>query len=550
VNNGGLDGRQRLTALAIAFGGLRETDGKMSFSGSWFLDLDAEANTDKMIVYKKKKEVNTENLNNLSQCISRGLFPLDHPDQFQDFLAHIHDPTRYPNQQLPDHGIRTARATRLGAHSKNFLEFQIPVAELPSSVSLAEVCEIFDVLNQTGTRVSTFDLLHNVIFSDTDGQFELRTMLRQWSTDWPSFGLFCSESRADFLCQVVTGCYLSETQPPAPRQGRGQNTSITSVKGGDLLATPTSFYEKFAENVGAVDSHCSTLFSRDVLGTRASLADLPYPISIILYLSLCWAREFGLPPDRQFSPSRLSKLFRAFFWSNVFSGRYDQGFLTQFSTDRRTLLGILEQGRDLPDHRWPVFADEQLDLMFSGNNRRRSRSDLAEVLLDGNLRGAAQDGLSLFLFSQITHDITDGELLDRFTAAPGKQVDLHHIYPVDWCKNNAAHHPVLQDPNRNVVNSYANLTPLRSETNKQWKTREPMTAFGFFTVDVDLPSTRVRLAEAFIDDRAIDAIRAVNVEAFLTTRAKHIAEELYRLQFVGANLHDTEQDETLLPGAV
>jgi uncharacterized protein with ParB-like and HNH nuclease domain len=37
-----LDGRQRLTALAIVFGGLRENDGKMLFSGHWFLDLDKE----------------------------------------------------------------------------------------------------------------------------------------------------------------------------------------------------------------------------------------------------------------------------------------------------------------------------------------------------------------------------------------------------------------------------------------------------------------------------------------------------------------------------
>jgi uncharacterized protein with ParB-like and HNH nuclease domain len=37
-----LDGRQRLTALAIAFGGLRESDARRGFSGRWFINLDAD----------------------------------------------------------------------------------------------------------------------------------------------------------------------------------------------------------------------------------------------------------------------------------------------------------------------------------------------------------------------------------------------------------------------------------------------------------------------------------------------------------------------------
>ena len=46
-----LDGRQRLTALAIAFGGLREKDARRSFSGRWFINLDAdpEDNEEKLI---------------------------------------------------------------------------------------------------------------------------------------------------------------------------------------------------------------------------------------------------------------------------------------------------------------------------------------------------------------------------------------------------------------------------------------------------------------------------------------------------------------------
>lgn len=57
--------------------------------------------------------------------------------------------------------VREARRQRLAGYEKTFLQFQIPVAALPKTVSLAQVCEIFEVLNQTGTKVSSFDLVHN-----------------------------------------------------------------------------------------------------------------------------------------------------------------------------------------------------------------------------------------------------------------------------------------------------------------------------------------------------------------------------------------------------
>jgi hypothetical protein len=525
-----LDGRQRLTSLAIAFGGLRETDGKMLFSGSWFLNLDKDPKTEDIVVYKKKSDVAREQLNNPSLCVARGLLPLDAHASFQSYLSGIYDSTRYPDNQLPAREVLAARAARLEEYSKTFLQFQVPLAELPSAVTLAEVCDIFDVLNQTGTRVSTFDLMHNTIFADTSGRFELRRHLKQWNGDLPNFGLLCSEDRPDYLCQVVTGCYLSESDPV----GRKSDTSITSIKGGDLIDTPTIFYERFAQQIAAVDSCASTLFSRDVLGTRATLAELPYPTSAILFFSLSWAREQVLPEQRRFPPSRMSQLFRAFFWSNVLTGRYDQGFLTQFAKDRKTLLEILQDGNAYQaDSDWARFADDELEKrMFGLQSARRSQSELRELMLDGNLRGAIQDGVRLYMHASITSDLIDGSPLDRFASDQAKQVDLHHFYPQDWCKNNKERHDLLRDEDRSVVNSFANLTPLRAGVNKQWKAKEPLTAFAYFGVSLDELGVQRRLGQAFIGSEAIVAIKDGDVSAFLQHRAGLLADGLVGLQFV------------------
>lgn len=526
-----LDGRQRLTSLAIVFGGLRETDGKMLFSGHWFLDLNKDPDTEDIVVYKKRSEYAREKLETLSECVNVGLLPLDRYSEFQQYLGGIFDSTRYPNNTLPDRATLEARQHRLAGYSQLFLEFQIPVAELPSSVTLPQVCDIFDVLNQTGTRVSTFDLMHNTIFADTQGQFELRKKLAQWSTDLPNFGLLCSDSRPDYLCQVVTGCYLSERT----QVGRRSAQLVSSVKGGDLLATPTPFYERFAQNVGAIDTYCSVLFSADVLGGKASLAEIPYPTSAILFLSLNWAREFTLEEEDKFSPARLARLFRAFFWGNAFTGRYDQGFLTQFAKDRKLLLEILIAGGAQSEDTWPAFADAKLsDVIFGTQNRRKSATDLAEMLLDGNSRGAVSDAIYLFLMCSISNDITDGSRLDRFSTDQAKRVDLHHIYPQDWCKNNSAHHQIFADPETASVNCYANLTPLRAEVNREWKTREPKTAFAYFNLDTADPEVAQRLKRAFFSSEALSAIASVDPAAFLNARATNIAKELEKLQFVGS----------------
>jgi hypothetical protein len=525
-----LDGRQRLTSLAIAFGGLRETDGKMLFSGSWFLNLDKDPKTEDIVVYRKKSDVAKEQLNNISQCVHRGLLPLDGHATFQSYLSGIYDPTRYPDNKLPSRHVLESRAKRLEEYSKTFLQFQVPLAELPSSVTLAEVCDIFDVLNQTGTRVSTFDLMHNTIFADTSGKFELRGYLKQWNSDQPSFGLLCSEDRPDYLCQVVTGCYLSESHPV----GRKADSSIISIKGGDLIDTPTPFYEKFAQQIAAIDLCASTLFSRDVLGTRATLAELPYPTSAILFFSLSWAREL-LPEPERFPPSRMSQLFRAFFWSNVLTGRYDQGFLTQFAKDRKSLLEILQDGNAQQDSNWAVFADAELEKrMFGAQSARRTSAELRDLMMDGTVRGAMQDGVRLFIYSSITSDLIDGSSLDRFTSDQAKKVDLHHFYPQDWCKNNKERHNILKEEGRSAVNSFANLTPLRAGVNKQWKAKEPMTAFADFSVSLDDSVVQKRLAQAFIDSEAIKAIESGDVTAFLQRRAKLLADGLVGLQYVGA----------------
>lgn len=170
-----LDGRQRLTTMAIAFGGLRESDARRNYSGRWFLNIDVDPEGEQFVVYRKPQQVESEQLKSMAVCLAKALIPLDEYSKFKQYASNVNNADFYPKDSLPGAAIREKRGERLANFHECYLRFQVPVAELPDSVSLAEVCEIFDVLNTTATKVSTFDLIHNLNFAVTRGTFDLRT---------------------------------------------------------------------------------------------------------------------------------------------------------------------------------------------------------------------------------------------------------------------------------------------------------------------------------------------------------------------------------------
>ena len=510
-----LDGRQRLTTLAIAFGGLKDPDDRYTFSGRWFLNLDAnEQDNSPLIVYKKQRETK-DVLDSKPACLSRALIPLDEYGNLDFYNQNIHNEEMYPEGTFPSKDIRTQRAERLAKHITTFMDFQVAVAEIPSTITLPEVCDIFDVLNTTGTKVSTFDLIHNFLFSETAGQVELRQIFSNCQDEQESFGLLCEERRPEFFCQAVTACFMSEASPI----GRN-NSRVSTVKGGDLLNTPLDFYSDFLRNISRIDSYCNDLF-RESLGGRFRLRDIPYPVSILLYITLRW-RSDRQPETYSYSTDQLNRVFRAFFWRNSLAGRYDQGFLSLFGTDVNNIANSLEKNSKLPEAEWAQMLDGALSETLGNDYGKRDFDDTFKIVTESDVRGALQQSLSLAFHSRMSIDMLDGTSIDRFSNAKNKTVQLHHIFPKQWCKDNSGKHKVLQEATR--INSFANLVPMTSGSNNKWKSKSPSTAIQHFELDFD--KLKTRFEQLFIDREAFDALKADDPETFWKHRGSLIAQHV------------------------
>src|ERR1044072_1181324 len=516
-----LDGRQRLTAITMAFGGLSSPDDRYLYSGKWFLNLSEDLDSEKIIDFKKKKQISALQLDSIPNCLAKALIPLDSYQQFGEYNQNIHNPQLYPKGAFPNDATRQKRSRRLSQFYETFMNFDVPVAEIPENITLPQVCDIFDVLNTTGTKVSTFDIIHNLLYSDTAGKFEPRRLFASCPDSMASFRLLCGSSRQEVFCQTVTGCYISGPKPKA-RQG---TELISSLKGGDLMGTPTPFYQSFSTNLPKIDTYCNTLFS-DVLDGDFRLRELPYPVSTILYISLHWFAEMHQPTER-FTTDQLNRLFRAFFWRNALTGRYDQGFLTRFTSDQLALKNILKKARKATD--WISRVNKGLEEHFGEQYSALSKERIQQLLLDSEIRGALRQAFSVFIYSRAKTEWLAGTELNRFSEEKGALVHLHHMFPQAWCKDNAAANNKFIKKNEAMIDSFANLVPLMARSNNDWRTKSPGTAIIEFDLDFAADD---RFSTALVDKDSFDFLIHDDPGGFWNRRAIQMAGELYNLQFV------------------
>lgn len=538
-----LDGRQRCTAIAIAFGGLRPTYGRLRFWGRFFLNL-AEKEEANRIEYVRESEVVKRGLSSDAGAIGQGLFPLSSSDpdesliqQWYRYTQAIQDASYYPDSQLPDAEELERRNRILARSFEGLMQTKLAVNIVPASYSLPDICEIFEVLNTTGTKVSTVDLIHSWLFSET-AEDEAPVLLRDWldklGQQSGAVGWSSSTNRPELIAQMVTGAYVSLESKPEPRiVGRGRPARVASVKSGDLLATPTLHWKNVIADEEVLVGFLSD-FQRCVSDGAFGWQACPYPVTASIYVGLRWHHRFDVESTHPWAVADLDALFRAFFWRNALSSRYDQGFLTQLGTDIAQLKRILNARLSFESFdEWAATADERLDAFMS-----KSLPDSAELheLCSGRRTGALQKALMLPIIAKAGRDLL---MPDVDISFPGRtDIQLHHIYPQAWCRNNVTGalskwlDTAVQQ--KDWVGSAANLMPLTRESNLKWRAANP----GAILHQEDLTYTsRGKLfSDLFITEEAFALLEsgAEGIPGFWDARADTLAGHLEKLMKVAS----------------
>lgn len=535
-----LDGRQRCTAIAMAFGGFRPNTGRFpKFYGRYFLNVCAEDPT-KRIVFKKESEIKKQELDRDSTCVGKGLFPLasnksGEPilQQWMRYLQEIKKPENYPNGNLPEETEVEKRNQLLQSAFQGIVDTKLAVYSVPAQYDLGEICEIFETLNTTGTRVSTIDLIHSWLYSETQQDIDGPFLLREWIDNLGEYngavGWASSEGRPELIAQMCTACYIVLDQKSQPRPVSGSNTrKIQTIKAGDLLATPKTHWKNIIAETEQLARFLGE-FQTCVADGGFPQSLCPYPITAGLYVALRW-KLYAEPREAEgWGVPELDALFKAFFWRNALTNRYDQGFLTQVGTDIRRLLEILESRPKFASAAaWAGMASSALQEII--NYSLPCCEDLEEALTDGRPGGAFQRALMLPMYSGVRQDFVNPDIDLSYPHAETRQ--LHHIFPKQWCRGNAYEEMKdVLDKNRagrDYIDSIANLIPMDRTSNKQWKEYAPRRFFE--EKGLSFAPLRDRLEPLFIDKTGFDLLMqgARGLPQFWQHRARLMAEDVLR----------------------
>ncbi|RYG97333.1 MAG: DUF262 domain-containing protein [Alphaproteobacteria bacterium] len=533
-----LDGRQRSTAIAIAFGGLKAHTKKRQ-GGKFFLNVVSEDAAER-IVFKTNSDVESQNLNVIANCISEGLFPFEFSgdpdgnvvDRWMRYQRDIIDRRFYKDGKLPDQEEIDRRVAILDEAVKGVTSTMLAIYIVPQRFDLGAICEIFETLNTTGTTVSTVDLIHSWLYSDTQSDkspINLRDWIKELGQTDGGAGWASPDDRPELIAQFVTATYLLEKRPSPARKVGGRVQDVKSVKSSDLLATPT---EHWKDVISKTDEFSSYLldFQECVAKNRFGMISCPYPISAAIYIALRWANKVD---SRGWKPDAINAVYRAFFWRNALNGRYDQGFLTKMATDLKMLEELLDA---LPEHgtfgEWAQYASRTLD---QHEIPTRDKAALVANLLSKKPAGALGKALVLPVLTGPRRDLLDPTLSIEMGRSP-EPVEVHHLFPRAWVQNNVL--KVDMDEWRNdgkgMVECIANLTPMLRSSNATWKAKAPGKALTDAHV---MPSTHLPVLRAhWLSDSIFDALtdQEDGLPRFWQLRASAIAEDLIQRMAVQA----------------
>ena len=443
-----LDGQQRITSLyQSAFSQkpvLTKTDKKVDVERFYYLDIEkavvpGDDIEDAIVGVAADRTIRTNfgktvslDLSTLDAEFSRNMFPLNKIFDASDWLYEWRDYWKRHNRDVGD----LMRDFDRGLIDR-FQRYKMPIIRLDRNNSREAICIVFEKVNVGGKKLDAFELVTAIYASD---EFDLRADWDGHNSNAPGrrIRIIGAANRRDVLAQLAStdflqACTLLHTRAKrlekAALGATGKDLPAVSCKREALLALPLDGYKNYANSVqngfisaGAFLNELKIIWNKDV----------PYPPQIVALAAVS-----AILGDAGETAAAKDKLAR-WFWSVTFGELYGSSTEGRLANDVPELVGWLTGGTGAPRS-----IDEAL---FQKDRLRSLRSRLS----------AAYKGLHALMMKQGCLDFISGRPTEIMTFF-NDRIDIHHIFPQDWCKK--------RDIDPAVFNSIVNKTPLSKRSN-------------------------------------------------------------------------------------
>ena len=324
---------------------------------------------------------------------------------------------------------------------ENFKYYRVPVIALDRSTSKEAVCVVFEKVNTGGKALDAFELVTAMYAASghelrkdwygEDGTKEgrHRRFVETFRPAGETQGIIAAVSNTDFL-QAISLFHTRDRRRAAEAAGK-QGKDLPAVSGNRqaLLNLPLDEYKRYETQVerGFVQAakflHMLHIYR---------IFDLPYQSQIVPLASIL--ADIG---DAWEHESNRAKLV-TWYWNGVFGELYGSAVETRIARDFMEVPGWLKGGDE------PSTVSET---MFRADRLKTMRMRLS----------AAYKGVNALLMKEGAQDFRSGQKFDH-TIFFGENVDIHHIFPQEWCKNYGI--------KPSVYDSIINKTPLSYRTNR------------------------------------------------------------------------------------
>jgi hypothetical protein len=316
-----------------------------------------------------------------------------------------------------------------------FSSYQLPIIKLTRETSKEAVCLVFEKVNTGGVPLSVFELMTAGYAADG---YNLRD-------DWFGSNLRKVESRqkrlavepilenvetADFL-QAITMLHTLELRLAGIAAGKeGKQLTPVSAKRAAILVLPLTAYQQWADEVEAGFKLAAKFLRKECL---TSARDLPYRTQLAPL-----AAVLALLKMRWLEPRIHSKLAQ-WYWCGVLGELYGGAVETRIANDVDELLNWIEHDSEIP--RTVTDAAFQPDRLDGLASRLSAAYKGVNVLV---LREGAED----FFWKANIRELDAEDVL----------LDIHHIFPQDWCEKQGIPYK--------VYNAIVNKTPISYKANR------------------------------------------------------------------------------------
>jgi hypothetical protein len=413
---------------------------------------------------------------------------------------------------------------------ENFKRYQVPVITLDRATSKEAVCVVFEKVNTGGKALDAFELVTAMyaasgheLRKDWYGKDGLHGRHQRFvETLRPAAaggGIVAAVSNTDFL-QVVSLFHTRERRREAETIGKlGKELPAVSCNRNSLLNLPLEAYKKYEmqAELGFVQAakFLHTLHIYRVF-------DLPYQSQIVPLAAIL--ADIG----DSWEHDTIRALLIQWYWNGVFGELYGSSVETRIARDFIEVPTWLRGGHPPSTVSETVFRSDRLKTM---------RMRLS----------AAYKGVNALLMREGAQDFRSGQRFDH-TIFFGENVDIHHIFPQDWCKK--------QGIPASIYDSIINKTPLSYRTNRIIGGVAPSEYIAKLQKGSDAvpPLERDKL-NGFLASHLLDPglLRADDFNSFMLDRQARLLTLIERatgkLAYSGAGLEEGE-DAEIDPDAV